>query len=74
MTAPETVIVERAGSVTTVTINRPEAYNALNAESFAGCTPRSSTPRPTPRSAPSSSPEAARRHFAPVPISKNSPA
>lgn len=32
MTAPETVIVERAGSVTTVTINRPEAYNALNAE------------------------------------------
>ncbi|MEU8251028.1 enoyl-CoA hydratase-related protein [Nonomuraea sp. NPDC048916] len=32
MTPPVTVLVERAGSVTIVTINRPEAYNALNAE------------------------------------------
>ena len=32
MSSPETVIVERAGSVATVTINRPEAYNALNAD------------------------------------------
>ena len=32
MTAPESLLVERAGPVTTLTINRPEAYNALNAE------------------------------------------
>ncbi|MEV0757400.1 enoyl-CoA hydratase/isomerase family protein [Streptosporangium sp. NPDC050280] len=32
MTPSETVLVERTGPVTIVTINRPEAYNALNAE------------------------------------------
>ncbi|BCJ67997.1 enoyl-CoA hydratase/isomerase family protein [Polymorphospora rubra] len=32
MTPPETVVVERTGPVTTVTINRPEAHNALDAE------------------------------------------
>ncbi|WP_341716318.1 enoyl-CoA hydratase-related protein [Micromonospora sp. FIMYZ51] len=32
MSATESVVVERAGSIMTVTINRPEAYNALNAE------------------------------------------
>jgi len=33
--APESVLVEQVGAVTTLTINRPEAYNALNADVLA---------------------------------------
>ena len=33
--APESVLVEQVGAVITLTINRPEAYNALNADVLA---------------------------------------
>lgn len=36
MKEPEAVAVERAGAVTTLTINRPEAFNALNARVLNG--------------------------------------
>ena len=35
MTAPDSLLMEQAGPVTTLTINRPEAYNALNADLLA---------------------------------------
>ncbi|MER6560517.1 enoyl-CoA hydratase/isomerase family protein [Streptomyces sp. NPDC001027] len=36
MTTSEALLVERVDSVTTLTINRPDAYNALNADVLAG--------------------------------------
>ena len=47
--APENIIVETRGRVGLITLNRPQALNALNAAArSASCSPRSTPSRPTP--------------------------
>ena len=57
------VEVSREGAVAVVTVNRPEALNALNSETRARCSPPCASCRRTTRCAPSSSPAAGEKAF-----------
>ena len=43
MTDYRTILVEKRGAVTLVTLNRPDSLNALNSEYVAGCAIRPAT-------------------------------